>query len=383
MARRETPPEKEYKMNGTKKITGETVKNYLNNGHLMPEFQRGTSWTATQYTQLLNTILSNGIIPSFAIGTITGSEESFIIDGRQRTEALLDIIKKLEAKRDAEASTAEEKSNASQVLEIVLAYELVLISKEYASPVDMATAFTLLNNGTPLTACQRLRPSFKPQIIELMTAVKNSGLFQLLPFKAEKDRTKTSDDIALFYVASLFTHLSGDKKGISTASTTSGVAIKLCGERSWTPEAFSEIKARFEKRLDTLVNALTEYADNDKLLGIFKKAKTAIQLFLFTDTVECDMNSGNVCDLIDLLYDKDGKVQNTVYKIKEGRKTVDYSPIDFLGGDSRGNDNGSTIARANGILNIWNADNAQPVVPKEATSGAIDEAINNIIGAGV
>lgn len=365
----------------SKELQKMAVKDYLAQGYQLPEFQRGTSWTVNQYKLLMETITKDGIIPSFAIGTVDGVADSFIIDGRQRTEALVAIIKELE--KAANSDNAEEKAKALELLEKVYNFELVLIIKQYQSVLEMAHSFTLLNNGTPLTATQRLRPNFKPQILKLFEMVKTSNLADCFQFKNEKEKTKWLDDISIFFIGSLFTHLSGEKKGISTASTNSTTAIKLATERSWTDEAFLEITAKFDSRLNVLVNALAEYRDNEKLTNIVKRPKSLVQLFMFTNTEECANNSGNICDLVDLLWDNDGKVLNTQYKVKDGRKYQILSPVDFMGGDSRGNDNASTLARFDGIVKIWNAE-AQPITsetPKmEMTDRAVEEAVNGILG---
>lgn len=361
-----------------KKITIEAVKDYLTKGRQLPEFQRGTSWTALQYAKLLETIKSNGIIPSFAIGKIADSDEEFIIDGRQRTEALLAIISQLEKASSSE--NPEESAKAKELLEMVSNFELVLIVKEFKTVMEMASSFTLLNNGTPLSACQRLRPNFKQQVLKLFDMVKASNLADCFPFKTEKEKTKWLDDISIFVIGSLFTHLSGEKKGQSTASTNSTSAIKLASERSWTEEVFHEISSKFETRLNVLVNGLSEYQEMEKLLNVVKRPKSLLQLFMFTSTDECGNNSGNICDLIDLLWDKEGKVLNTVHKVKDGRKFQNLSPVDFLGGDSRGNDNASTLARFEGIVKIWNS-TATVEKAETGNSGAeVEEAVNAILG---
>lgn len=145
--------------------------NSIINGNIkLPPFQRiGTAWSADKVIALAQTIANLESIGCFNIAIVDGSY--YLVDGQQRSNALIHILNTLEADDKA----------------IITDYEALVNVTEFQSFAQMSDNFVRINGTSGLTSAQKMKAELltEKQLIDFNRLSWSSFMLELT--KTEKD----------------------------------------------------------------------------------------------------------------------------------------------------------------------------------------------------
>lgn len=146
------------------------LQSIVNGDIKLPPFQRiGTAWSADKVISLAQTLANLESIGCFNIAIVDGSY--YLVDGQQRSNALLHILNTLEE---------DDKS-------IITDYEALVNVTEFQSFVQMADNFVRINGTSGLTSAQKMKAELltKKQLVDFNRLSWSPFMLELT--KTEKD----------------------------------------------------------------------------------------------------------------------------------------------------------------------------------------------------
>lgn len=174
--------------------------------------RRADQWNKDQKNELIKTMLM-GNMPIPPIHIYSDEKDlKWVIDGKQRLTTIAAFVNgdyRIDNKMepfmvDGEEIDLRRKKYADlpeKLQQKILDNEITEITYTDCTYSEVAKIFTVLNNGTPLTAAQKIRAQMQEDVLEKVDFIEESELFKVVPFT--KAQLRKADDLIVFLQASM------------------------------------------------------------------------------------------------------------------------------------------------------------------------------------
>lgn len=308
-------------MNNRFDLVKMTVSEYLSLSVVMPDYQRGSVWTAPDFMGLYQTIKNAEPLPTLVLSEVAGTK--YLLDGQQRTNAFRALIKN------------------PLFAQLVNSYELSVQMVSFDKHEDSVNLFNRINSKSGLSLAQKskglITSDFRPlydYISKHPTIrkhfVKTSTKKVSDTFTIEGSVEKLEEITSMLLVATLYPIM------ISTSSQSVTSVLK----GSWTPtKDMNEYTADIDRRLAVVDEVLT------KVSTFAGKVKSAKALYIACYLLSTDYTADILARSLLSIFDSTGGVigGNEKVLLADGSKPEKSARELFCAGVS--NDSTHTILK--------------------------------------
>lgn len=271
-------------MNNRFDVVKMTVREYLAMPVVMPDYQRGSVWTAPDFMGLYQTIKNAEPLPTLVLSEVAGIR--YLLDGQQRTNAFRALAKN------------------ELFSQIINDYEISVQMVSFDKHEDSVSLFNRINAKSGLTLAQKNKGNITSDFRILYDYiakhstirkhfVKNSSKKVSDTFTLEATVEKLEEITSMLLVATLYPIM------ISTSSQS--VASVLKG--NWTPtKPIAEYTADIDRRLSVVDEVLT------KVMTFAGKVKSAKALYIACYLLSAEYTAEIIARSLLSIFDATGAV---------------------------------------------------------------------------